>query len=96
MESEFEVVPEHLIRLCDAVLSEQLDPQELETIGFCLAMSEAFLWDDEREAGSRVSETVHEWASPEINFPLTLPNIVKFRERLLTGRDTFTRSDLSK
>jgi hypothetical protein len=37
-----------------------------------------------------VAETVYDWATPEINYPLTIENIKKFRERLSTGKDSFT------
>ena len=94
MDSNFRVEPDHLVKLCDAVISGRLDAKHLELIGYCLEASEHFFWDDEMDAGNLISETVEGWASPEINYPLTVENVRKFRERLLTGEDTFTKADV--
>ena len=88
MDSEFLVTPEHLTNLCDAILSGSLEAECLRVIGFCLIASDTFIWDSDTESGSRINETVHDWASPEINYPLTIETVRKFRERLLTGTDT--------
>ena len=93
LDSQFRVEVDHLVKLCDAVLSEKVNAQHLELIGYCLEASEQFFWDDEAGGGDLVTETVVRWANPEINYPLTVENVRKFRERLLTGEDTFTRVD---
>ena len=95
---DFEVNPVYLIRLCDAVLADKFDLEHLELIGFALETSEHFIWDDENAEGedSPVADTIHAWASPEINYPLNVENIAKFRELLITGKDTFTRNDVPK
>jgi len=93
MDSEFQVEPSHLVKLCDAVLSGKLNAQHLELIGFCLVGSDHFFWECETKSGDLVAETAYDWSSPEINYPLTVKSIEKFRERLLTGKDTFTRAD---
>ena len=87
MTSNFELRPEHLVKLCDAVLAGELEPKDLETIGFCLIASDHFVWDGDISPGDVVTETVHDWSAPEINYPLTQDTVQKFRERLLTGRD---------
>ena len=89
MTTESELRPEHLVRLCDAVLSGELAPDDLETIGFCLVASDHFIWDGDVPPGDVVAETVHDWSAPEINHRLTRETVRKFRERLLTGRDLF-------
>jgi len=43
MEVEFEVRPEHLVRVCDAVLAGVIRTDELRAIGFCLEASDRFL-----------------------------------------------------
>ena len=93
MDSAFQIEPAYLVKLCDAVLSERLDAKHLEIIGHCLVASEHFFWEEETEAGDLVAETAYDWASPEINYPLTFENVRKFRERLVTGVDTFTKAD---
>ncbi|MDQ3820273.1 MAG: hypothetical protein M3362_21685 [Acidobacteriota bacterium] len=93
MDSDFQVEPTHLVKLCDAVLSGKLNAAHLELIGYCLVASDHFFWDEESKSGELVAETAYDWSSPEINYPLTIGNIEKFRERLLTGSDTFTKAD---
>ena len=89
MATDFELRPEHLVRLCDAVLAGELEPADLETIGFCLVASDHFIWDGDVSPGDVVAETVHDWSAPEVNYPLTQDTVRKFRERLLTGKDLF-------
>jgi hypothetical protein len=89
MTADFELRPEHLVRLCDAVLSGELEPDDLEAIGFCLVASDHFIWDGDLPPGDVVAETVHDWSAPEINHKLTPDTVRKFRERLLTGKDLF-------
>jgi hypothetical protein len=87
---EIEVIPEYLVKLCDGFLIGKLEATDLEIIGNCLAMTDSFIWDNDTESGALVAETVYDWATPEINYPLTIENIKKFRERLSTGKDSFT------
>jgi hypothetical protein len=87
VEGEFQVSGAQLVRLCDAVLTGHLDPSQLTSIGFCMIVSDYFHWDDETRDGFWVGETLHEWGSPEINYPLTQDNVRLFRERLITGKD---------
>ncbi len=96
MDGEFTVSAAHLIALCDAVLTGDLPPQELSVIGFALEASDRFQWDFDSAEGERIGETLADWSSPEINYPLTLGNVAKFRHRLVTGEDTFTRADIPK
>src|SRR5215204_3176019 len=95
MDSEFDVSAEHLVSLCDAVLSERLDAEDLEILGFCLEASENFTWKGS-ELDDRIAETIHNWTSPEISYLLTAETVRKFRERVLTGEDLFSPNDLSK
>jgi hypothetical protein len=93
MDSAFRVEPAHLVKLCDAVSSGKLDAEHLELIGYCLVASDNFFWDEGSRPGELVAETAYAWSSPEINYPLTPENIGKFRERLITGEDTFSAAD---
>jgi hypothetical protein len=94
---DFAVTSTHLLRLCDAFLVGKLNAEHLEIIGFALVTSEHFTWDEsETDEDTPVAETIHCWASPEINYPLNHKTIAKFRELLLTGNDTFTRDDIPK
>lgn len=89
MSEDFEVRPEHLIRVCDAVLSGEIEAKYLEAIGFCIAASDHFEYDTDTPEGNLVGETVLDWSEPRVNYPLTIENVGKFRERLMTGRDPF-------
>jgi len=84
MQEEFEVTRAMAMALCDAVLSEQLAPNTLATIGFALMASDKFTWDGEDVVG----EVIADWACPEINYALTMDNIRKFRT-WLTGREPY-------
>jgi hypothetical protein len=93
MDSEFRVEPAHLVKLCDAVLSGKLNAERLELIGYCLVVSDHFFWEEDSKSGELVAETAYDWSSSEINYPLTFENIEKFRERLITGEETFSKDD---
>jgi hypothetical protein len=96
MEAAFSLSSTHLVSLCDAVLADQLPPSDLSVIAFCLVASEHFQWDADTPEGRLVEEMLYEWDSPEINYPLNLQTVAKFRRRLLTREDTFTRADIPK
>jgi len=95
MDTDFDVTGSHLVSLCDAVLAGQLPAADLSIIAFCLVASDRFLWDAETPNGNVIAETLHEWDSPEINYALNAQTVAKFRHRLLTGKDTFTRADFA-
>ncbi len=98
LSEDFVVSPTHLLQLCDAFLAGKLDAENLEIIGFALETSEHFTWDEAEtdEEDTPVTETIHAWSSPEINYPLTVEIIVKFKHLLLTGESIFTREDVPK
>ncbi len=89
MRDDFEVLPEHLVRVCDAVLSGEIEAKYLEAIGFCIVASDHFEYDTDMPEGDLVGETVFDWSEPRVNYPLTCENVRKFRERLVTGRNPF-------
>jgi hypothetical protein len=95
MDEGFQVWPEHLIRLCDAVLRREIEPKYLQSVGFCLVASDHFEFDTDTPEGDLVGETAYDWSAPEINYPLTVANVEKFRQRLVSGEDPFTLSDAS-
>ena len=93
MSETFQLGPEHLTRVCDAVLRGDIDPKYLQAIGFCIVASDNFQYDTDTTEGDLVGETLMDWSAPEINYPLTLDNVRKFRERLVTGHNPFTLAD---
>src|SRR5205807_1323374 len=93
MDGKFQVDPSHLVKLCDAVLAGQVNPEHLEVVGYCLVVSDHFFYQEQSDDGNLVSDTAFDWASPETNYALTLPNVWKFRYRLLNGYSIFTFAD---
>jgi hypothetical protein len=83
MAEEFEVRSTHLVKVCDAILDGSVHAELLEAIGFCLVASDAFHWDTVSPDGERVADVAYDWSAPEINYPLTLPNVAAWRRRLL-------------
>ena len=94
MNHEFAVRSEHVLRLVDAVLAEQLSLDALDAICFCLEASDSFTWDTDTADGERMAEALFWLGTPEVNYPLTRSVLDKVRHYLLTGEETFTRDDL--
>ncbi len=86
MDDSFEVVPIHLIKVCDAYLEGELLAEDLQSIGFCLISSESFFWDGEDADGEKITRVASDWATPEINYPLNAENVERWR-RYLLGED---------
>lgn len=93
MKESFQVNPAHLIRVCDAVLNGFLQPIDLNAIGFCIMASDHFEFDTSTDEGARVADAGIDWADYKINFSLNIETTKKFKERLLTGKNTFTKDD---
>ncbi len=95
MSKRFQVRPEHLTLLCDAVLRGEIDPKNLQPIAFCIIASDNFEYDPDTSEGDLVDDVVSAWSVPEINYPLTGQNVKKFREWLVSGRDPFASRNAS-
>jgi hypothetical protein len=89
MKDDFQVLPEHLVYVCDAVLSSVIKAKYLQAIGFCILASDHFEYNTDTPEGNLVGETISVWSAPKVNYPLTIENVRKFRERLVTGRNPF-------
>src|ERR1700728_4301870 len=76
-EDEFNVRVYHLIRLCDAVLSRELQPDDLATVGFALIASDKFYCDG--DADEVLAEVICRLVLPEVNYSLTIENVSRFR-----------------
>ena len=77
MKDELCVASEMAIALCDAVLGGELPADALETIGFALMASDKFFWNADKD--EVLAEVIPDWSAPEVNYPLTLENVMKFR-----------------
>lgn len=95
-DGEFEVKKEHLVKLCDAVISGQLPPTDLNTIGFALMASDYFTWDNNGTDGEILSNVIFEWDNPEIGFDITIKNVRLWKEYLLTGTYRLDKNELKQ
>jgi hypothetical protein len=77
MGDEFTVTAAMLVRLCDVVLQGELEPDGLHSIGFALMASDAFFWDADED--DVLAEVIADWSCPEVNYPLTIENVKRFR-----------------
>jgi hypothetical protein len=77
METEFCVTRSMLSSLVDAVLHGSLPPDALETVGFTLMASDKFAWDG--DADDVLANVIADWSCPDVNYPLNLENVAKFR-----------------
>ena len=93
LEEDFRIEPQHLVRLCDAVLNGALEPSELETVAFGIIASDYFEWEYDTPKGDRTAEVLYQWSAPEVNFALRPETVRKFRRQLVTGEELMTRDD---
>ncbi|HEX6903866.1 MAG TPA: hypothetical protein VF789_29415 [Thermoanaerobaculia bacterium] len=85
MTEDFWVTPHHLGMVCDAFLEGKLTADHLKAIGFILIASDNFLWDGTDQQGERVTAVANEWATPEINYPITMENVAKWKTYLASS-----------
>ena len=93
MDLEFDVTPDHIIALVDAVLDAVIDLEALDAIAFCVEASAKFMWDTDTEAGDRVARALFLLGAPEVSFPLTPVVLRKIRHLLETGEEIFDAAD---
>lgn len=93
---EYELTPEHLIKLCDDTLNGQLQLEDLNSVAFALNSSDFFTWDGRTVEGERMSKVIFAWDNPEIDYPLTIENIQLWKNYLLTGEDNFNLEQLKR
>ena len=84
-DEEFIVTSKHLIKLCNDVLNENININDLTTLAFALEASDYFIWDTNTKDGERVGEVIFNWSSPEISTPLTKKYVMHCAYFLETG-----------
>ena len=80
-----EVTIWNLVRICDDFLSGCLDSMSMETLAFLIVGTDALYWDSDTATGAVVADTLDDWASPDLAYPLTPENIEIIREGLVRG-----------
>ena len=91
--TEMELDAEHLIKVCDDILSGELTPEYAEHIGAELTTSDQFVFEDS-PSGERAQEAAFDWDSYDVAYRLTNETIQKFKVRLQTGKSLFNDGDL--
>jgi hypothetical protein len=86
MEEDFSVTTEMAVALCDAVLRGDLPADGLHIIGFALMASDRFQWDGDKD--EVLANVIADWSCPEVNYPLTVENVQRFRA-WLTGAEPY-------
>jgi hypothetical protein len=89
MEVSFRLTREHVLLLCAAGLSNELNSEALTVIAFALLASDRFEWDDDV-----VSETLQDWSCPEINFPMNADTLRMHRSWLTASIEPPNRPNL--
>lgn len=79
-EGEYLVERKHLIKCCDDVINNSIDPNFLDELSFLLIGSIYFNWNSNDNV---ISEVIFEWNNPTINFPLTKNNIKEWKKYLM-------------
>lgn len=94
MDEEFTVTAAMLVRLCDVVLQGELEPDALHAIGFALSASDKFCWDADED--DVLANVIADWSCPEVNYPLTLENVRRFRAWLIRSEPYPQKPQLEK
>lgn len=81
MDDNFMVTTDMAVALCDAVIRGDLPADGLHTIGFALMASDRFQWDGDKD--EVLADVIADWSCPEINYPLTVENVQRFRAWLI-------------
>jgi hypothetical protein len=79
MDQPFTLSRTDIIKLCNAGIDETLSADALNAIAFSLIATDQFDWDGD----DLISEVLHDWSAPEINYPLTPSNLLLNKSWLL-------------
>jgi hypothetical protein len=84
---DFELLPRHLLRLCDAVLERELDAALLEPIAACLTTSARFCRHARDPDARTVQEVLDAWSRS--GPPLDVETVSIYRRWVVTRRNPF-------
>lgn len=87
-DEKFKLESRHLIMLCEGFISGHLSREDIRAIAMGLNFSKHFYWDEETEEGQIIETVVFDWDNPEINFPVTIENMERWKYYLETGEYT--------
>lgn len=66
------------LRVCECAINGQLLPENMRLLAFIIITSEHFAWGDDE----LLAEVLYDWSCPEVNYPLTPENLVRFKRWL--------------
>ena len=92
--TEMELNAQHLVKVCDDILTGKMPPDYAAHIGAELTTSDQFIFEDSA-SGGRAEDVAFDWDSYDVTYLFNLETIQKFKTRLLTGKDLFVDSDLA-
>lgn len=87
---EFIIKASNLIAVCNDVLEGRMQIKTVEELSFILLASDYFCWNIDTEEGERIENTLNEWNSPELFYPLTHKNIIQWKKYLSGQGRTMT------
>jgi hypothetical protein len=93
---EFEIEREHLIKLCEDYLENQITSKDLNTIGFALMFSDFFYWNNETKSGEIISEVISDWDNEHIGYDINRKNVQLWKEYLETGNYRLDKNELKE
>ena len=88
---EFEVQKEHLIKLCDDFIAQNINSEDLNTIAFCLVFSDYFNWDNEI-----ISNVIFDWDNPLIGYDINKKNVLLWKDYLKNGNYNLDKNELKE
>lgn len=93
---EFKINKEHLIKLCEDYLNNQISSKDLNTIGFALMSSDFFCWDGETKSGKKIGQVISDWDNESIGYDINQKNVQLWKEYLQTGNYCLDKNELKE
>jgi hypothetical protein len=87
-DGEYIITRSLLLKLCNDVLARNLKPNHLTTISFALICSDYFQWDTNDD--EVVTNVIFDWDNSDINYPVTIENLKKWKHYLITNEYTLS------
>ncbi len=92
----FEIGKEHLMKLCELYLNEQITSKDLNTIGFALMFSDFFHWDNETKPGEIIGQVISDWDNENIGYDINRKNVELWKKYLDTGNYCLDKNELKQ
>lgn len=87
---DFILTKNHLRKLCDEFLSDNVSAWQLEDIAFILYGCDGISWGNDENERKLIADIMFRFSSPEINEPLTKESVKKIKQSLEKLSPSFT------